>query len=164
MSRHKHPLCESICPKQIFLSNFPKEISFGQSYYMCVLVQLFPPSSFSTHWPIRAPFALWEYYNSTSFTEIGSYAKGDEERDTDAKFYFQTFNSFPCQNPLSYTSIWKACTPIAQGQQAHKAGLRAAGKLLARSRSNMPTALPAHHSLTNAHITLNFPGVPFSTT
>lgn len=48
MSRHKHPLCESICPKQIFLSNFPKEISFGQSYYTCVLVQLSPPSSFST--------------------------------------------------------------------------------------------------------------------
>jgi len=40
MSRRKHTLCESFCPKQILLSSFPKETSHGQPYYTCALVHL----------------------------------------------------------------------------------------------------------------------------
>lgn len=68
---------------RLFPSSFPKETSLGQSFSMPVLVQLSaPPSSFSTHWAIWAPLALWKHHSSTNSTETGSYAKIEETRQS----------------------------------------------------------------------------------
>lgn len=103
MSRHKHPLYESFCPKQIFLPNFPKELSLGQSHHTRVFVQLSVLPAALQHTDQSELRLLFESITIPPVSEKLAAAQKETGKETEMhNFIFRHLTRSPAKN----------CSPI----------------------------------------------------